>query len=607
MARDVMDQVRRGEMTLTRQRALAHSATLVTLDKQGRVTVDEKLRTLRPPRARARRSSSSGNLDRAEVWCEELYERVAAAGRGELAGGPGMTRRRAAFEHRPVMLDEIVDVFATVPAGVVLDATLGGGGHSEAILDRRDRPRGPRHRPRRGRPRRGRRPGSPASATASTPSTPASTTSARSWTPTRSPARDLDDGLSGALFDLGVSSPQLDRGERGFSYRQDGPLDMRMDQDAPWSAADVVNGYDVDELTRVIRRYGDERFAARIARAIVAARPDRVDRRAGRHRHRGDPGRRPAHRRPPGQAHVPGHPHRGQRRARRPARRPRRGDRGHQARRPDRRALVPLRRGPHRQGALPRGHRRLRLPARPAVRVRRRADRAPRPRRAQATVGRPSRPPTRGPRRPACASPSASSATSGSGADCARRTTGGAAAARRRPAARGRPAPAGAADGRVHADVDVTPGPAPRQPARAAPRAPAAGRRQRRARARRRRRRADARRRRAAHPPRRAAAGDRPPRGGGHRGPRALRRAAPAAGRAALADAAGARERRARHGRRPADASSSPSTRRRWPRSSPPPAPSTRRPAPSSPPTRSTRSAGSRRRPSGEIGTGADE
>ena len=79
--------------------------------------------------------------------------------------------------------------------------------------------------------------------------------------------------LSGALFDLGVSSPQLDRADRGFSYRQDGPLDMRMDPTAPWSAADVVNGYDVDELVRVIRGYGDERFAVRIARAIVAARP----------------------------------------------------------------------------------------------------------------------------------------------------------------------------------------------------------------------------------------------------------------------------------------------------------------------------------------------
>ena len=81
------------------------------------------------------------------------------------------------------------------------------------------------------------------------------------------------DELSGALFDLGVSSPQLDRAERGFSYRHDGPIDMRMDPDSEWSAADVVNGYDESRLADVIGRLGGERFARRIARAIVAARP----------------------------------------------------------------------------------------------------------------------------------------------------------------------------------------------------------------------------------------------------------------------------------------------------------------------------------------------
>jgi 16S rRNA (cytosine1402-N4)-methyltransferase len=79
--------------------------------------------------------------------------------------------------------------------------------------------------------------------------------------------------LSGALFDLGVSSPQLDHAERGFSYRNEGPLDMRMDRRQGQSADDVVNGYDETTLARVIREYGDERFAGRIARAIVAARP----------------------------------------------------------------------------------------------------------------------------------------------------------------------------------------------------------------------------------------------------------------------------------------------------------------------------------------------
>ena len=75
------------------------------------------------------------------------------------------------------------------------------------------------------------------------------------------------------LFDLGVSSPQLDQAERGFSYRHDAPLDMRMDRSSGLTAADVVNTYDVADLAAVLREYGDERFATRIARAIVAARP----------------------------------------------------------------------------------------------------------------------------------------------------------------------------------------------------------------------------------------------------------------------------------------------------------------------------------------------
>jgi 16S rRNA (cytosine1402-N4)-methyltransferase len=79
--------------------------------------------------------------------------------------------------------------------------------------------------------------------------------------------------LSGVLFDLGVSSPQLDRPERGFSHRGDGPLDMRMDPDEPRSAADVVNRLPEADLAQLLRTYGDERHAGRIARAIVAARP----------------------------------------------------------------------------------------------------------------------------------------------------------------------------------------------------------------------------------------------------------------------------------------------------------------------------------------------
>jgi 16S rRNA (cytosine1402-N4)-methyltransferase len=172
------------------------------------------------------------------------------------------------FHHRPVMVDEIVAAFATVPPGFVLDATLGGGGHSEALL---------LSRPDLGVVGIDRDP--EAIAAAEDRLAPF----AGRFATARGSFEDLDqilddleppvEHLSGALFDLGVSSPQFDRGRRGFSYRLDGPLDMRMDPAQSLSAADVINGYAVDDLTRVIRRYGDERFAARIARAIAAARP----------------------------------------------------------------------------------------------------------------------------------------------------------------------------------------------------------------------------------------------------------------------------------------------------------------------------------------------
>jgi 16S rRNA (cytosine1402-N4)-methyltransferase len=78
--------------------------------------------------------------------------------------------------------------------------------------------------------------------------------------------------VDGVLFDLGVSSMQLDRAERGFAYSQEAPLDMRMDPDAPLTAADVVNTYDEKALARVLREFGEERFASRIAREIVRRR-----------------------------------------------------------------------------------------------------------------------------------------------------------------------------------------------------------------------------------------------------------------------------------------------------------------------------------------------
>ena len=180
-------------------------------------------------------------------------------------GGDHM-EERPRFHHLPVMVDEITALFGTVPSGYVLDATLGGGGHSEALLeawphlsilgiDRDER------------------------ALAAAMQRLDRFGDRLQVFHTRFDGLETAmealsiDTLSGALFDLGVSSPQFDVGERGFSYRTDAPLDMRMDQTQAWTAADVVNGYSVEDLTRVLHQYGDERFARRISQAIVAARP----------------------------------------------------------------------------------------------------------------------------------------------------------------------------------------------------------------------------------------------------------------------------------------------------------------------------------------------
>jgi 16S rRNA (cytosine1402-N4)-methyltransferase len=172
----------------------------------------------------------------------------------------------ADFAHEPVMVDEIVAVFAPVPPGTLLDATLGGGGHAEALLDGCpqlsvlgfDRDKDALAAARRRLHRFGRR---------------VRTVHTSFDRLAEVLADSAVEQLSGALFDLGVSSPQLDRPDRGFSYRSEGPLDMRMDRSSRRTADEVVNGYAEIDLARVIREYGDERFARRIARAIVAARP----------------------------------------------------------------------------------------------------------------------------------------------------------------------------------------------------------------------------------------------------------------------------------------------------------------------------------------------
>jgi len=164
------------------------------------------------------------------------------------------------------MLDEILEVFASVPPGWVLDATLGGAGHATALLERHphlriiglDRDGDALAAARQRLEVFGER---------------AATAHLRFDHLDQAMEALSIDHLSGALFDLGVSSPQLDRSERGFSYRNEAPLDMRMDQREQWTAGDIVNGYEESQLAQALRRYGDERFATRIARSIVAARP----------------------------------------------------------------------------------------------------------------------------------------------------------------------------------------------------------------------------------------------------------------------------------------------------------------------------------------------
>ena len=177
-----------------------------------------------------------------------------------------MSDERRDFEHEPVLLDRVVALVSEVPDGLYVDATLGGGGHAEAVLrahpglrllglDRDDT----------------------AIAAASRRLAPFGdrVEIVRSGFDQLEPLvrERTNQGASAVLMDLGVSSPQLDVAERGFSYRSSAPLDMRMDRRQGLTAMEVVNEYDVAELTRVIRTYGEERYAARIARVIVAARP----------------------------------------------------------------------------------------------------------------------------------------------------------------------------------------------------------------------------------------------------------------------------------------------------------------------------------------------
>ena len=175
------------------------------------------------------------------------------------------------FKHTSVLLDEVIDGLCIRPDGIYIDGTLGGGGHSFEIASRLTRG--------------GRLIGidqdEDALAAAGERLAPFADRVIYvhdNYENMENAVRSFfEDGIStgrinGILLDLGVSSYQLDNPERGFSYRADAPLDMRMDRGASLSAKDILNDYSAGELTRILRDYGEEKMAARIAANIVSAR-----------------------------------------------------------------------------------------------------------------------------------------------------------------------------------------------------------------------------------------------------------------------------------------------------------------------------------------------
>ena len=172
------------------------------------------------------------------------------------------------YQHRPVLLDECIDALAIKPDGIYLDGTLGRAGHSRESAKRLTT-------------------GRLICVDRDDAALEAAQTRLADWmdrvTLVHSNFCEIHtilnklglNGIDGMLFDLGVSSPQLDDGSRGFSYMADAPLDMRMDRSEGLTAADVVNTWSRDEIKRILSQYGEERYAPQIANAIERRRQEK--------------------------------------------------------------------------------------------------------------------------------------------------------------------------------------------------------------------------------------------------------------------------------------------------------------------------------------------
>ena len=173
------------------------------------------------------------------------------------------------FEHKSVLLEETIDSLNIKPDGIYVDGTLGGGGHASEVCRRLGE--------------HGRLIGIDQDQDAIMAASERLKEFGDKVTIVRSKYEQIKDVLQelgiekvdGIYLDLGVSSYQLDTADRGFTYREDAPLDMRMDQRKTETAADIVNEYDEMELYRIIRDYGEDKFAKNIAKHIVRAREEK--------------------------------------------------------------------------------------------------------------------------------------------------------------------------------------------------------------------------------------------------------------------------------------------------------------------------------------------